>query len=244
MFKNVLCSIGIGGATVDTVLENTDVVVGETLRGEVRIKGGDTEQDLRAVVLELVTHCLVEVGDDQNTHSEIVVASATVEPGRIGVLEEKSIPMEIDVPASAPITICSTSTVLRTRVDVAGGVDSRDSDRVRLLPNRTMSAVLDGIASAGFLLADTEVEHNPHRPKPFVQEFDFRPRSPDDFGVNDVEVSFVPIDGGMEVVVTADNRGGFFTVGREHSARFCVMDAEIDRLNIAAELRKAINSLP
>ena len=61
MFKNVLNSLG-----VDTVHSSTDVVVGEPLRGEVRIKTGEVEQDIRGVVLELVARCLVETrGDDK-----------------------------------------------------------------------------------------------------------------------------------------------------------------------------------
>ena len=243
MFKNVLSSLGIGGASVDTVLESTDVVVGELLRGEVRIKTGEVEQNIRGVVLELVTRCLVETRGDDKGHAEIVIASGTVAPGLVGARKETSIPVDLEVPASAPISIGSTSSVLRTRLEVAKAIDPRDSDRVRLLPNRAMSAVLEGMAAAGFRLAETEVEYNPRRAHPFVQEFDFRPRSLSDFGVEEVEISFVPIAGGVQVMLTVDNRGGFFTTGRERSARFRVMNNEIGRLNLPVELRDAINSL-
>lgn len=243
MIRSLLSSIGIGGASVDTLLESTDVVVGEQLRGEVRIRGGAVEQDVRGVVLELVTRCLVEAAGDQKVHADVVLASGTVAPGRVGAGQTKSLPIRIDVPASAPLSVGSTSTLLRTRLDIAEAIDPRDSDRVRLAPNRAMAAVFEGMEATGFRLAETEVEYDPRRANPFVQEFDFRPRSLGDFGIGEVEISFVPVRGGVQVLLTVDNRGGFFNMGRERSARFQVLDAELGRLNMAAELRAAIQSL-
>ena len=87
------------------------------------------------------------------------------------------------------------------------------------------------------------VEHNPRRNFPFVQEFDFRPTSVRDFGVEEVEVSFRPVGRGVEVALTVDRRGGFFKMGGERTARFQVSERDLPRLNMAAELRQAINSL-
>jgi sporulation-control protein len=43
--KKVLASIGIGAATVDTVLPSQTVTPGETVPADVHITGGDVEQD-------------------------------------------------------------------------------------------------------------------------------------------------------------------------------------------------------
>ena len=241
MLRKFLRSIGFGGATIDTVLENDEIVVGDTLRGEVRVKGGDADQEIRGVTLDLVTRCLVETRADEKVHADLVLASGAVELGRVQAGEDLSARIEIDVPASAPISIGSTSTFLRTRLDVAGGIDPKDMDAVHLRPTPAMLAVLQGMEQADFYLAETEVEHNPRRANPFVQEFDFRPRGFESFGVEEVEISFNPIRGGVEVLLTVDNRGGFFTSGRERSARFRVTD--VGRLDMAAELRRAIASL-
>lgn len=243
MFTKILTSLGIGGASVDAVLESEEVVVGETLRGEARVKGGSVEQDIREIALELVTSCLVEARDDEKVRADIVVASAAVAPGRIGAEETRSFPIAIAVPASAPLSLGSTSTSLRTRLDIAGAIDPRDVDRVRLLPNRAMRAVFDGMAKAGFRLSETEVEYDRRRSQPFVQEFDFKPRSMTDFGIEEVEIAFSPARGGVEVRLTVDNRGGFFSFGRERSARFRVLESELGRFDMAAELRRAIGSL-
>ena len=241
MFGKLMRSLGVGGATIDTVLENDEVVVGGTLRGEVRVKGGDSDQDIRGVTIEIVTRCLVETRSDNKVHAEIMLASGTIEIGRVKAGEELTAPLEIDIDPAAPISIGSTTSFVRTRLNVAGAIDPTDKDPVRLLPTPAMLAVINGLEKAGFALAETEVEHNPRRANPFVQEFDFRPRGFSDFGVEEVEISFQPIRGGAEVLLTVDNRGGFFTMGRERSARFQVRDT--DRLDMAAQLRSAIDSL-
>jgi sporulation-control protein len=241
MLGKLLRTFGVGSATIDAVLESDEVVVGKTLRGEVRVKGGDTDQTMRGVTFELITRCIVETRRDEKAYADLVLASGMIELDRVRAGEDLSAAIEIDIPANAPISIGSTSTFLRTRLNVPGAADPKDMDVVQLRPTPAMLTVLQGMEEAGFYLAETEVEHNPHRANPFVQEFDFRPRSPRDYGVEEVEIAFSPVRGGVEVLLTVDNRGGFFTSGRERSTRFRVMDAA--RVDIATELRKAITAL-
>lgn len=243
MLKNILGSLGIGGASVDTVLHDAEVEVGGLITGEVRIKGGEVAQEIGGVVLELVTRCVVETRGDDKVYAEIALGTAHLDPGPIGPRDSRVLPFRIPLPPSAPLTVGSTSTVLRTRLDIARAIDARDSDRVRVLPTRAMDAVFRGMERAGFRLAETEVEYSPRRANPFVQEFDFKPMSYGDYGIEEVEISFAPAPGGIEVMLTVDNRGGIFKLGGERTARFRVTDAEAERLDMAAELRRAINAL-
>ncbi|SDF39137.1 sporulation protein [Limimaricola pyoseonensis] len=243
MFGKVLTSLGIGGATVDAVLEDDRVEVGGTLKAEIRVKGGTTAQEIRSARLELVTHCLVEGPGGAKAHGDIVLVSGEVAIGQVAPGEELAIPVEMDVPASAPISIGSTRTHLRTRLDVPGAIDPKDSDLVEIVPNPTMTAVLDGIAQAGFRLVETEVEYDPRRRAPFVQEFDFRPSGFGDLGIEEVEISFAPAPGGVEVLLTVDNRGGLFFGGGERAARIRIAHAEASRIDMASELRRAIDRL-
>lgn len=240
MFGKVLTSLGIGGATVDAVLESTDVEVGGVLRAEVRIKGGTARQEIRSVELELATRCLVEAPGDRKIRSDIVLAAGRVEPGAVAPDEELAFPIEMRVPDTAPISIGSTRSFLRTRLDVPGAVDPKDEDLVNIVPSPTMMAVLQGVQEAGFRLVETEVEYDRRRIPPFVQEFDFRPTGFGDFGVEEVEISFVPVSGGVEVLLTVDNRGGFFLASREKTARIQIDHAEAARIDMARELRRAI----
>ena len=243
MFKSILRSLGLGGASVETELDDADVEVGGTLSGRIRVTGGEARQEIRGVVIELVTRARVEGPGDSKMLSDILLGEARLEVGAVEPGQSRVLPFASRLPAGTPLSVGAASTSLRTRLDVAGAVDPRDADPVRVRPNRAMAAVLRGMEAAGFRLAEVEVEHRPRRAQPFVQEFDFQPRSSRDWGIEEVEIAFEPVAGGVDVLLTVDNRGGLFLPGRERSARFRVTDAAAERVDMAGELRRAIASL-
>jgi len=54
-FNKVLASVGIGAATVDTILEKEEVMFGEEIKGIVNIRGGNTEQRIDDIYLTINT---------------------------------------------------------------------------------------------------------------------------------------------------------------------------------------------
>lgn len=105
------------------------------------------------------------------------------------------------------------------------------------------TAVSKARAGRGGGLSETEVEYNPRRANPVVQEFGFRLRSPRDWGIEEVEIFFAPSAGGVEGLLAVDNRGGFVALGRERMARLRIAEADLGRLDLPAELRRAIDGL-
>ena len=105
MFKSILRSLGVGGAGVETVLDSPEVVVGGRIAGEVRITAGDAEQDIRGVVLEIVTRCRVETRGDEKVYAEISLGEARLDPGVIGPGATRTLPFQIVLPASTPLTV-------------------------------------------------------------------------------------------------------------------------------------------
>ncbi len=243
MLKSILRNFGVGGARLDTVLDSPEVEVGGTLSGEVRILGGDQAQDIRGVELELSTRCFAERNGGDKTYTQFTLGTARLNPGTVAPGETRTLPFQIRLPELTPISLGSTQTVLRTRLDVAGAVDPRDADPIHVRPSAAIAAVLQGMERAGFRLVEAEVEWSPRRAKPLVQEFDFRPTSRGDWGIEEVELSFTPITGGAEVLVTVDNRGGLFLPGRERTALFEVRNRDLGRLDMPQELQRAIASL-
>ena len=69
MLNKLLQSVGIGSAQVDTVLANTTCVPGGTLSGEVRIRGGNSAQDIETIYLSLVTDYQIEIDDTKCNRS-------------------------------------------------------------------------------------------------------------------------------------------------------------------------------
>ncbi len=246
MLKNVLASIGIGGAKVDTIVDNPQLSVDETLSGKIVIRPGDVPQRIDGVEIELVTRCIVETRNDQRVYGQITVASARVaESVAVAPGELREVPFTMRVPAFAPLSLGSTSTVLRTRLDVPNAIDPSDSDAVRVLPNAAMRSVFEGMERAGFRLAEVEVEHNPRRRMPFVQEFDFRPTGFGDWRIQEVEIAFEPAgNGAIDVLVTVDRRGGLFSFGGETGLRLRVAAGGTPAADFAAALRRAIGHLP
>lgn len=242
MFGKVLSSLGFGGISVDTVLQDDTLAPGDTLRAEVRITGGQSAREIRAAHLSLLTRCLVE-GPGGKRHGDIMLVEGRAPIGRIEANETLTLPIEMDLPAAAPISIGSTATRLETRLEVAGAVDPRDSDPLTIRPGPTMARVLQGIEAAGFRLAETEVEYRPHHEPAFLQEFDFRPTGLGDLGIEEVEAAFLPIPGGVELLLTVDRRGGLFLGGGERMTRLRITDAEAPRIDMGRELRRAIEAL-
>lgn len=242
MLKQFLARIGLGGVVVDTVLESGEVPVGGALRGVVRIDGGEVLQRIDAIHLELITTCLVEGRDDERAYAEVVVAgmraAARVE---VGPGEHIELPFAIEVPEHTPLSIGSTRTALRTRLEIPGAIDKQDADAVAILPSRAMASVLEGLEQAGFRLVEAEVEHAPRRKFPFVQELDFEPTRLADWGVKELEIAFRPVGrGAFEAHLVVDRRGGLFRLGGESSHRFRVPAAGMAPGAVAAAIRELI----
>lgn len=66
-FNNVLASIGVGSATVDTRLEKTTYRAGEIMRGEIIVRGGQVEQQVDTIYLSINTTYIREANDNKYT---------------------------------------------------------------------------------------------------------------------------------------------------------------------------------
>lgn len=211
--KKVLASIGIGNATVDTVLESTSVSPGETVGARIEVEGGDAEQEVGAVRLELETRYLTE--DDGYRDADIrtytLSEGFTVEPG-----EERTIETELAVPYETPLTLGGTDVWVETELDISLAVDPEDRDPLEVRPTPRMRAAFDAMESLGFTLREVEVAADPYdhyfSGSRFVQEFEYRASSGPFVGDLD-EVELLPRDGpdGLDLFVEVDRRGGLFS---------------------------------
>ncbi len=64
-FKKLLASLGAGGASVETVLTEVNVVPGGVVQGEVRIQGGSVNQAIEGLSVGLQAKVEVESGDQE-----------------------------------------------------------------------------------------------------------------------------------------------------------------------------------
>jgi sporulation-control protein len=244
VFKKLLGAFGVGGPSVDTVLSNPNTRPGLTLEGQVHILGGDHDVEIEQVALGLVTRVEVESGDANY--------DATVEFHRIAVAgrfalkkgERKEIPFQFPVPWETPVTdvygqrLHGMTMGLRTELAVARAVDKGDLDPVHVHPLPAQERILDAFTGLGFRFKSADLERGRIRglnqTLPFYQEIEFWPAPQHSGSINEVELTFVADQHGVDVVLEFDKRGGFFTGGHDAFGRFRVEHATVDQTDWAA----------
>ncbi|WP_167353884.1 sporulation protein, partial [Streptomyces hirsutus] len=103
VFKRLLGSPGVGGPSVDTVLEPGPVRPGGTLAGQVRLVGGDTAFDVEQVALELVAR--VRDGEDGGRGVAVPFERFAIGGGfRLDEGEARTVPFGVTLPWETPVT--------------------------------------------------------------------------------------------------------------------------------------------
>jgi sporulation-control protein len=238
--KRVLASIGIGNATVDTVLQRETVQPGDSVAAEVHVEGGDAEQDVDRVEFELETRYRGEEGYEEVTIEQFRLDGFTVQPG-----EETSYGTTIDIPSHTPLTMGDARVHLETELEVSMAVDPEDVDPFEVKPTDRMQAVFDAADALGLSFHTADVEADPYGRyvgRRYVQEFEFRPSGGPFAGdLDEIELVFDPSPDSLTVYAEVDRRGGLLSEMADTDERktsFAVSSA--DRDEAQRQLRDAI----
>ncbi|MFD9883495.1 sporulation protein [Streptomyces alboflavus] len=230
-FKKLLASLGAGGASVETVLTEANVVPGGVVQGEVRIQGGNVDQQIEALSVGLQARVEVE-GNDQEVKQDIEFIKQRLG----GAFELKAnavhaVPFGLDIPWETPIThfagrqLHGMNIGVTTELEIARAVDSGDLDPVNVHPLPAQQAILDAFGQLGFRFKSADMERGHIRGTrqklPFYQEIEFFP--PEKYhGLNQVELTFVSDDREMDVVLEMDKKPGLFSEGSDSYKSFKV----------------------
>ncbi|MFE2043872.1 sporulation protein [Streptomyces sp. NPDC059477] len=231
VFKRLLGSLGVGGPTVDTVLEGGPAVPGGALAGEVRLKGGDADFEIEEIGLELVARVEAE-HDGGESEGTVVFDRFTVGGGfRLAAGEELSTPFRLTLPWETPVTELYGQPLgvilgVRTELAVAGAKDKGDLDQLTVGPLPVQEAILEALGQLGFGFRTADLEYGriggTGQQLPFYQEIELTPAPRYAHQVNEIELTFLASPGGLEVVLEADKRGGLFSGGHDAITRFTV----------------------
>ncbi|MEU1312067.1 sporulation protein [Streptomyces cinnamoneus] len=231
VFKKLMASLGAGGASVETVLFEENVVPGGVAQGEVRIQGGTVAQQIEGLSVGLQARVEVE-GEDGEYKQDIeftrvqLGGAFEVQPGAV-----HSVPFGLEIPWETPITtflgrhLTGMSVGVTTHLAIARAVDSGDLDPVNVHPIPAQQAILDAFGQLGFSFksADLEKGHisGTRQRLPFYQEIEFH--APSQYrGLNEVELSFVADGREMDVVLEMDKKPGMFGSGNDTYRSFTV----------------------
>ncbi|MFD5752769.1 sporulation protein [Streptomyces sp. NPDC127033] len=238
VFKKLLGAVGVGGPSVDTVLDSTTAVPGGPLTGRVLLRGGGADVEIEQITLDLVARVEAE-GEDGETEGTVVFDRAVVGGGfRLAEESEYAVPFSLTLPWETPVTELHGQPLgvvlgVRTELAVAGARDKGDLDQLHVAPLPVQEAILEALGQLGwgFKSADLELGHihGSGQQLPFYQELELTPPAQYAHTVNEVEVTFLATPGGMEVVIEADKRGGLFSGGHDTVHRFAVSHHDVAR---------------
>lgn len=244
MFKRMLSAFGVGGPSVDTVLDTQQVVPGGPISGQVRIQGGSADVTIGQVVLSLVTRVEVEHGDHESR--------ATAEFGRVVVAGDVrvpagqlvSLPFQLVLPWETPLTAFGSAPLhgmtvgVRTELVIAAAPDKGDLDPVVVQPLPSQARVLEAFGQLGFTFRTADVEAGRLYGVPqqlgFYQEIEFFPPAGLSYQVKEVELTFVATPHELYVVLEADRRGGAFSSGGDTFGHFAMSHEEAARTDWTA----------
>lgn len=210
--KKVLASIGIGSATVDTVLPRDTVQPGETVDADVHITGGNVEQDVGTIRFELETRYRTDEGyQEVDIERFTLTEGLTIHPDR-----EETRSVSIAVPYSTPVTLGGVDVWIETELDIDFAVDPEDKDYLNVRPTPRLQTVFDALDDLGLSLQTSECEADPYGryagSRGFIQEFEFRANA-GRFrnSLDELEIIAHPSPDELELFIEIDRRGGLLS---------------------------------
>ncbi|MFJ4466756.1 sporulation protein [Streptomyces sp. NPDC089424] len=244
VFKRLLGSLGVGGPTVDTVLDPGPARPGGGLSGTVRLQGGDADFDIDHITLELVAR--VEAEHEDGESEGVVVFDRFTVAGdfRLAAGERRNVPFTVTLPWETPVTELYGQPLgvvlgVRTGTAVAGAKDKGDLDQLTVGPLPAQEAILEAFGQLGFGFRSADLEYGriggTGQRLPFYQEIELAPAPRLADRVNEIELTFLASTAGVEVVLEADRRGGLFSQGHDALTRFTVGHQDARDWNAAVE---------
>lgn len=246
-FKKLLASLGAGGASVETVLTEENVVPGGVVQGEVRIQGGSVDQQIEGLSVGLQARVEVEGGDqevkqDTEFTKQQLGGAFQVKAGAVHV-----VPFGLEIPWETPVTSIAGQRLhgmnigVTTELEIARAVDSGDLDPINVHPLPSQQAILDAFIQLGFRFKSADMERGHIRGTrqrlPFYQEIEFLP--PQQYrGLNQVELTFVADEREMDVVLEMDKKPGLFSESSDSYKAFKVGHHDFAATDWAAYLNQ------
>lgn len=132
MLKKFLSTIGIGSMKVDTIVDHPDLAHGESLSGKIYIDGGQSEQMIDFIKLEVIKRSEGHREDSDFDVINDIVAKHKIETiGSVKSKETRMVPFEIMPDERWEYDKEQCKLFLRTSVHISGAVDVQDEDEIR-----------------------------------------------------------------------------------------------------------------
>ncbi|WP_017541608.1 sporulation protein [Nocardiopsis halophila] len=262
IFKRMLASVGIGGATVETTLDEESVHPGGTVSGTIKVTGGSVAQTIEGISVGLRATVEKEYeyedseGEEQSGeyNIDVVVAEQVVSSEQMELEPEQEfeLPFELTIPVEAPITAVAGNHILEgvglnTRLHVDNALDRKDVDPLLIEPLPVQLAVLQALHALGFELKGVDLEKGEiagtRQKLPFYQEFEYTGGG-QYAGLDSLELTFLTDEEGADVVLELDKKPGIlFSEGGDTLLRLSAEHGSTDPEEIAGQLHAWIHAI-
>jgi sporulation-control protein len=215
MFNNLLASVRIGAAEVDTLLDQEKLYPGDDFSAQIVVKGGEVDQKIEGLELRLTTE-MCENRSDSGASTVIdrwmINDEFTIRAG-----EEEVIPLEAKLHLETPVTAVGaprqfTKVWIETGLAIDAAIDAKDKDYLTVLPTPPVEAMLQAVERCGLSLNKVSVDNdhivvdNETSDLGCDQEFEFRPTGKSRHTFDESEVHFMSRSDHTKVLLEFDKR--------------------------------------
>jgi len=200
MFKNISAALGFGGAKVDTILDNNEVLQGGLVSGHVKVIGGSVDQSIDAITIKLMTKVKQEIDDSIQFVDYVLAQYSICEPFDAEAEVEYRFNFEFNLHPETPITTLSAANNqclvwLDTGLDIDYAIDASDEDVIHVGPLPVVASIIGKlIEDKDLKLVKTDMESGTISMSGFTnesgayQEIEFRKSSI--FSRGELELTF------------------------------------------------------
>lgn len=220
MFKMLRDAFGVGGPTVDTVLQTPLTQPGGVIVGEVRIVGGDSSRDVNRLTVGLAATIEVESGDDEYNQRIVFGEIQVAGQGRIEAHSRANLPFQLHVPWEAPFNSLRGQVFHKMKLGVQTkvsmpGKDAADFDPVQIQPLPVHVQAIEALERMGFQVKGADLERGrvPGSTLGFYNEIEFRGHG----RVPECELTFVTGPHETNIVIEIDRASLFGSSDRAGS---------------------------
>lgn len=205
MLKKIFSTIGVGGAKVDTVLDNHELRAGGEVKGKVIIYGGKADQHINKLIIYTMTSMK---GKTYTMWETLVCENMQIHEG-----EKYELDFTYMLPPDMPVTERNVVSWLYTGLDVSMAKDSSDEDHIKVLPHPIVQNIFDIMHQMNFRVDKASIaEVHPEMDTflPVIQEYEFKPQGGDFHKkIDEVEIIFVPREGDVvDLYLEIDKKAG------------------------------------
>jgi sporulation-control protein len=238
----ILSRVGIGSATVDTILERDTVQPGDSIDAHIEIEGGSDDQEVEELELAVATAYQVPDGDDDVSYRTAEISEMELTDGfTIEAGEERTMDVPpIEIPVTTPATIDQTQVWIQTGLEIDWSVDPTDEDHLQVEPGPYLDALLEAIEDLGFRFEMADNVRSSFGPHEFAQFFEYEDYGGTPWnGLDDIEFFVSPAADHLDVQVDVEASGLSLFGSDEQRAQFTVTSTDPE--TVEATVRSVID---